>query len=437
MMPSTSHGVDLDALSRIAAADRVEARAGVCRQPIRLTGRGLLVEAGTGRVLADTGDRQTILVRCRNRRAARCPACSTLYKLDAFHLIAAGLRDEPTTVAGGLARPRVFVTVTAPSFGPVHLGPARGGVLRRCHSDGVGCGRWHLPGDPLIGTPLELDGYDYPGQVLFNAHAGMLWARFTTEARRTLAAVAGLSRRQATRQVRMAFAKVAEFQARGVVHFHAIVRLDGPDGLPTPPPTWATSLLLETAIRRAVPVVAVATPAVVGGRVLRWGRQVDMQPLPAGDVVVARYVPKYATKTAEAVGVDVPPLFCRACRGDGLRPGDGLRLWCRACSGTGRRPGVSLDQLPAHGRMLVETCWRLGGMPDLRGLRLRRWAHQLGYRGHVTSKSLTYSTTFAALRDERRRWRLTRHAAAVGVDPTTDLLTVGDWRYTGQLGEGT
>ncbi len=86
--------------------------------------------------------------------------------------------------------------------------------------------------------------------------------------------------------------------------------------------------------------------------------------------------------------------------------------------------------------MLVETCWRFGGLPELRGLRLRRWAHQLGYRGHVTSKSLTYSTTLAALRDERRRWRLTRHAAAVGVDPTTDLLTGGDWRYTGPLGEG-
>lgn len=432
MMPSTAAGVDLDALLRIAAAQEVEGRVGVCRHPIRLTGRGLLVEAGTGRVLADTGDRQTISVRCRNRRAARCPACSTLYKLDAFHLITAGLRDEPTVV-----RPRVFVTVTAPSFGPVHLGPARGGLLRACHRDEAGCGRWHLPGDPLIGTPLEPDGYDHPGQVLFNAHAGMLWARFTTEARRTLAAAAGLSRREAARQVRMAFAKVAEFQARGVVHFHAIVRLDGPDGLPTPPPTWATIHLLETAIRRAVPVVAVTTPVTtaVGGRVLRWGRQVDIQPIPPGDVVVARYVAKYATKTAEAVGVDVPPLFCRACRGDGLRPSDGLRLWCRACSGTGRRPGVNLDRLPTHGRMLVETCWRLGGLPDLRALRLRRWAHQLGYRGHVTSKSLTYSTTFTALRGERRRWRLTRQAAAVGVDPATGLLSVGDWRYTGQLGE--
>ena len=32
MMPSTPHGVDLDALVRIAAADEVEGRVGVCRQ---------------------------------------------------------------------------------------------------------------------------------------------------------------------------------------------------------------------------------------------------------------------------------------------------------------------------------------------------------------------------------------------------------------------
>jgi hypothetical protein len=439
MMPSTPQGIDLGALVRIAAAEDMKGRVGACRHPIRLTGRGLLVEAGTGRVLADSGeDRQTIAVRCRNRRAARCPACSTLYKLDAYHLIAAGLRDESNGVPLGTVRPRVFVTVTAPSFGPVHLGSTRHGVVRHCHPDGLGCGRWHLPGDPLIGTPLEPDGYDYPGQVLFNAHAGLLWARFTIEARRTLAAVAGLSRRDAARQVRMAFAKVAEFQARGVVHFHAIVRLDGPDGLPTPPPAWATGTLLETAIRHAVSVVAIRTPdaATVPARVLRWGRQVDIQPLPTGDLVVARYVAKYATKAAEAVGVDVPPLFCHACRGNGLRAGDDSRRWCRACSGTGRRPGVSIDRLPAHGRRLVETCWRLGALRELRGLRLRRWAHQLGYRGHVTSKSLTYSTTFGALRGERRRWSLARHAAAIGVDPTTDLITVGDWRYVGGLGEG-
>ena len=36
------------------------------------------------------------------------------------------------------------------------------------------------------------------------------------------------------RTLRVSYAKVAEFQRRGVVHFHGIVRIDGAgDGLPT------------------------------------------------------------------------------------------------------------------------------------------------------------------------------------------------------------
>ncbi|MGC9497542.1 replication initiator [Streptomyces sp. WG7] len=37
----------------------------------------------------------------------------------------------------------------------------------------------HEPTDPLLGTPLNPATYDYAGAVLFNAHAGALWARFT------------------------------------------------------------------------------------------------------------------------------------------------------------------------------------------------------------------------------------------------------------------
>jgi hypothetical protein len=46
-------------------------------------------------------------------------------------------------------------------------------------------------------------------------------------AERVLAGRAGLSERDWRKLVRVAYAKVAEFQAGGLVHFHAIVRLDG------------------------------------------------------------------------------------------------------------------------------------------------------------------------------------------------------------------
>lgn len=76
--------------------------------------------------------------------------------------------------------------------------------------------------------------YDYTGAVLFNACAPELWRRFTIALRRALARRAGLTNKALAAQVRVSYAKVAEYQRRGVVHFHAIIRLDGPAGPTTP-----------------------------------------------------------------------------------------------------------------------------------------------------------------------------------------------------------
>jgi hypothetical protein len=103
---------------------------------------------------------------------------------------------------------------------------------------------------------------------------------------------------------------------------------------------------------------------------------------------------------------------------------------CRRCGGTGRRPGVDLDRLGGHTRRLIDTCWWLGGQPELAGLRLRRHAHLLGFRGHFATKSRSYSTTFTALRAERQHWAHVQAALHTGVDPA-QVAVVGDWRPTG------
>jgi hypothetical protein len=75
---------------------------------------------------------RTLLKRCGNRREAVCPSCAEEYRGDAYQLVAAGLRGGkgvPESVAG---HPMVFVTLTAPSFGPVHSptdGRRRGAAL--------------------------------------------------------------------------------------------------------------------------------------------------------------------------------------------------------------------------------------------------------------------------------------------------------------------
>lgn len=393
MTPSPDEGStatpNVEALLRVVEHHGLAQRFGPCTHPVHRSSHPDSDDAG-------------VAVRCRDRRSAVCRSCSALYRFDARHLLTAGLTAEP-----GTARPRVFVTLTAPSFGKVHIGPANGRP-RLCHPR-HGCAAGHQSGDPVVGTALDVEQYDYVGQVLFNAHAGALWAAFTTTTRRTLAADAGLSRAEAGRQVRVVFAKVAEFQARGVVHLHAVIRLDPVD--PPDLPAWSSVAVLRRSVRRAARsasvTVAVRPSRSVSVRRLRWGRQCDVRPITTGTgeasvAVVARYIAKYATKAAETAGLNIGPIACPTCSATGastLAPR--LVRLCRACHGTGRRADVNLGRLTAHARTLVETCWRLGARPEHAPLRLRQYAHRAGFRGHFLTKSRTWSTTFAALRAER------------------------------------
>ena len=151
----------------------------------------------------------------------------------------------------------------------------------------LSCNEKHARDDDRLGEPLCPDCYDYTGAVLFNARAPELWRRFTITLRRKLARRAGLTGKAFAAQVRLSYAKVAEDQRRGVVHFHAIVRLDGAAGPASTPPAWATLSLLTDAIGQAVRAVQVRTPAAprVPSRPLTWGGQLDVRPVtPTGEL---------------------------------------------------------------------------------------------------------------------------------------------------------
>ncbi|MFI8190384.1 replication initiator protein RepSA [Streptomyces sp. NPDC085946] len=388
-------------------------RTGGCADPIHLTGWVVHKDKTTGETLhhysteGEPGGR--LRLACGNRRASRCPSCAWTYAGDTYHLIRAGLagddrRDIPAAVRD---HPRVFVTLTAPSFGPVHNRPDRG-VCR--------CGTRHAPDAPELGTALNPDTYDYAGAVLFNNHAGQLWQRFTNRLRREIAARAGLTQRELKERARLSYGKVAEFQKRGALHFHAVIRLDGPDGPDTPPPAWATVDMLADAIRAtaAHSYTSVSVPAAEDqpARTFRWGPQLDIRPVKAfGDgsditeQAVASYVAKYATKAAESTGT------------------------------LDRRIGepAELDrhQVPEHTRRLIEACKTLDPLyPDRR---LWAWAHMLGFRGHFSSKSRRYSTTLSELRQTRAEYRAAQERAALGLEdaePDT-VLVLADWQYAG------
>jgi hypothetical protein len=433
----------IDQLARVVGATlELQATGTTCEHPIRLIGARDVIEKATGLLLDSTRDIRAS-VPCGNRRASRCPHCSTLYKYDAYNLVAAGLRGGRETPATVAANPRLFVTLTAPTFGRVHLGPDKAGNRRPCNPrrDGSGCGRWHAPGDPLIGTPLDPIGYDYAGHVLFNALAGKLWSATVTEIRRTFARVLGIPRRALRDHLALTFAKVAEYQARGVVHFHAVIRLDGPDGPGSTPPAGVTLDQLEQAIRTAVASTRLQVPDTreLGERDVSWGEQLDIRPI-AGDALggeltdttVARYIAKYATKGAETAGTELPPIACRDCNATGYRPVEGCgSIPCGSCEATGRRYDLDPWNLREHHRILIETCWRLGGIAELAPLRLRQWAHMLGFGGHFATKSRTYSTTFGALRQERADYMAAHDPLATAFAESEDLIVINLWSFAG------
>jgi hypothetical protein len=418
------------------------AQTGYCHHPIRLAGRIEQADRQTGEVrqVYDSGREPdgVLLKACGTRRESRCPSCAATYRADAYQLLAAGLKGGkgvPESVAG---HPRLFVTFTAPSFGRVHTRKAQGRLVLPCHPyrqgarcpHGVRAGCWHRhdEDDPRLGEPLCPACYDAEAQVLWNALAPELWRRTTIALHRALGRLAGLQERELRRLVRISYAKVAEFQRRGAVHFHAVIRLDAATecrcaGCLAPPPAGFTAALLEEALRLAVPTVRVPCPGEDGDawRFAQWGAQLDVRNITTGDdqagelsaEQVAGYIAKYATKATESFG-----------------------------AGLDRRLGADdlehLDKLPAHVAELVRACWALGGHPELDGLRLRAWAHMLGFRGHWSTRSRRYSTTFTVLRRARVAFAKRRRARdGVPLDawdrPEDDqaVIVVASWVYVG------
>jgi hypothetical protein len=413
---------------------------GYCRRPVRLRGQVDAIDVATGEVRTRystvSEPDETLLKCCGNRREAICPTCAATYRADAFQLVAAGLRGGKGVPDSVATHPAIFVTLTAPSFGvvhsrrlsmgaePRHCRPRRRGEVCR-HGVRLSCGDIHAEDDPKLGEPLCPDCFDYEHAVLWNAMAPELWRRTAIEIPRSLARLAGISHRQLRRRVRVAYVKVAEYQRRGAVHFHALIRLDAAQPPETadavePPPEEFTCELLVQAVHAAVERTSVACPAsdvsVKGEREIRWGLQTEIRALQNGQLggkdaaATAAYIAKYATKSTEVVG--------------GLMH----RLQASDLPNLKVRPHV--------GR-LVECAWRLGGDRRLAQLRLRRWAHALGFRGHCFTKSRRYSTTFTRLRQARHEHVLRRLHRGEPRDPWGRRLSErasvehGRWSFTG------
>ncbi|MGH8879217.1 MAG: replication initiator [Stackebrandtia sp.] len=441
-----------------------------CTQPIRLTGRlrTRTVNTQTGQIITETPPVPTaampdgvIYKACGNRRSAVCPSCAEIYRADAYQLVAAGLKGGkgiPDTVAG---HPAIFATLTAPGFGIVHTtrtnkkgkpAPCRARKIPDLCRHGVDrrCMRRHQDGDHQLGTPLCVDCYDYDHHAVWNSQASELWRRTTIAANRLLARYA--KDHGHAEKARISFGKCAEFQRRGLVHFHILARFDGINDDDRdeviPPPAWANTFLLIWVLREAAQQTRFHTQGLVlddhqhnlidrpEGWAITWGGQVDIRPVRvrgddplseqrvAGELdhtgrrrmltgnAVAGYLAKYATKATEAAGH------------------------------TSRRLTPStVDHYATntHPGRIIRSCWRLGSRglqtttewKDSQYYRLQRWAHMLGYGGHFFTKSRRYSTTFRILRKARVDYRRAHHERQEHLEENEHIETIAELVYAG------
>ncbi|HET9826957.1 MAG TPA: replication initiator [Nocardioidaceae bacterium] len=449
-LPSLSAAAEQQ-ITELLVSDRFDAwsqalaRVGNCARPIRLRGHSERVDTATGEIVSTYSSEQEPLgvthVRCGNRRAAECPSCSRLYAADMFHLIRAGVVGGKTVPESVGENPLVFATLTAPSFGAVHGRRDQG---RRCHPHThrgprcahgrpATCHTAHAEDDPALGQPLCWDCYDYASHVVWQWWAPDLWRRFTITLRRQVAKTLAVPATRLGEVATVQYAKVAEYQLRGVVHFHALVRLDGPrtrDGF-APTPTAIDADQLADLVHAAAASVRLTKPGVDADdppRVLAFGRQLDARPVRTGrrtddpDRVlapeqVAGYLAKYATKSAEDTGVTDNPHHRR------------IRATARSLSAR------------------AKTATTAGTAPDANPYELLgKWVPMLGFRGHFASKSRRYSLTMGALRRARRRAQAliaasraedrpldiaSLEADLLAEEDTETTLVVGQWQYVG------
>ena len=119
--------------------------------------------------------------------------------------------------------------------------PRRRDDPTRCpHGRPLWCTAIHEPGDQRSGAPMCSDCYDTESAVLWQWQAPELGRRTTIALRRAVAGHLGVTESGLGEHASIQYAKVAEYQDRGLVHFHAMIRLDGPAAAGIGAPAAAT-----------------------------------------------------------------------------------------------------------------------------------------------------------------------------------------------------
>ena len=329
----------------------------VCSHPVRVAMK--CADRSTGEIYLG----RVIEKDCGSRLAERCPHCSEVYARDAMSVFNGGVESGEVPVTH-----YTFITFTAPGsqvFGRTHQRVVKERKGKKPHVVRCSCKHTHREDDIRIGTPVNPDTYRYDLAAEFNAVSSRLLA-------------ITLQRLGRARGEKLDYARVAEFQKRGLIHFHVLVK-----------GTVLPELVREVVLGKSDDDDNVLSEPVAHNG-WKWGEQVDVKVIDRDDKKqVGYYLLKlisYALKGTDS-STNGPidhraQMQKSALRGCSCEKG-------RDCA-RGSRYNAKTRSF-YDGEMAHKFCRR-------HQLAYNGW----GFRGHILAFSRGWGMTFKAVRQRRR-----------------------------------
>ena len=345
--------------------------------------------------------------RCGTRRKDKCEPCSTIWRDDAYFALLNPSKEHSGSIT--------FITLTAPGsklFGKTHRGSYLGKASERCP-----CRKYHHPNDSIVGLPLKPRSFNYALVSDFNHKASRLTTVTLQKIQRLMLSEMNRNKpadlKKDMKDIRLPVARVMEWQDRGVLHVHIIVR----GHIPTYIVDRAVNGSAKTESRRRI------NPASHQGQ--SWGKVIDVQHINSADTNQIKKLSSYVTKVVNYALKDVT--------GDGQAKSSEKESFNKAIRRTTnwvvpcKRSASECDASP----MLTST--QIIGKPTRKSnnycVKHRRAHHQLGFTGNVLTLNKQWGSTLGLARKTRIAFaasfvRQVRNAdKAVRLDKEKKLVT--------------
>jgi hypothetical protein len=328
-----------------------------------------------------TGEIKTIEFdkRCGTRRRDKCEPCSFIWRDDAYYALINPSKEHKGSLT--------FITLTAP--GSKHFGKSHTASFKGLKSERCACRSFHSPSDSVVGLPTNSDKFDYKKVTKFNYRASRLTSVTLQKIYRLILTDLNSGReaseRKTIKDVRLPTARVMEWQERGVLHVHIIVR----GHIPTYIVEKAVKGSPPTSTRRRV------LPAEHDGE--KWGEQFDVRHINSGDEKQIAKLSGYITKV---VGYALKDVTSHGAETDKRKEAFHARLRKTTNNVVDCEKSYSeCDASPER----INSPIRQGNMSGNFHfcVKHRRAHHQLGFTGNVLTLNKAWGSSLKKAREAR------------------------------------